>query len=441
MKTPASEAELTGWGALFQMINLEEIFNRDNIVNMSFFNFRNAITACYFADRDLRIQMVNENFRSFFPVLGDVSNIRFTNVLQQLGVDANHIDNFDKQLQEAGRVLIPEIPIEVDGEQRIFSLMSTYTDDPTFSYLNGVQGQFVDRTTEFELRREREQLLQDKLRDRELIEEKTHELERIANQLAKYLSPQIYTSIFTGNGATTETLARKNLTIFFSDIEGFTDISDGMEPERLAFFINTYLTEMANIAIEHGGTIDKFIGDAVLVFFGDPESEGDQTDALKCARMALHMRQRVRQLEKVWHEKGISRALKVRMGINTGFCTVGNFGSESRMDYTVLGSPVNLAARLQTAAEADTILVGETTQVLIQDLADSTRMPDMELKGFARAMGCYRLNSLKEDSIAPDSMTRVGKHVEVSIPDRRRIREAIEELRRIQTDLERDAPD
>jgi len=254
------------------MINLEEIFNRDNIVNMSFFNFRNAITACYFADRDLRIQMVNENFRSFFPVLGDVSNIRFTNVLQQLGVDADHIDNFDKQLQEAGRVLIPEIPIEVDGEQRIFSLMSTYTNDPTFSYLNGVQGQFVDRTTEFELRRERERererLLQDKLRDRELIEEKTRELERIANQLAKYLSPQIYTSIFTGNGATTETLARKNLTIFFSDIEGFTDISDGMEPERLAFFINTYLTEMANIAIEHGGTIDKFIGDAVLVFLG-----------------------------------------------------------------------------------------------------------------------------------------------------------------------------
>ncbi len=332
-------------------------------------------------------------------------------------------------------MLIPEIPITIDDSERVFSLMSTYTEDPSFSYLNGVQGQFVDRTQEFELRREREQLMKEKLRDRELIEAKTRELERIANQLAKYLSPQIYSSIFSGNGATTETLARKNLTIFFSDIEGFTDISDGMEPERLSFFINTYLTEMSNIAIEHGGTIDKFIGDAILIFFGDPETEGDRNDALNCARMAIDMRKRVRELEKTWHEKGISKPLKVRMGINTGYCTVGNFGSEHRLEYTVLGSPVNLAARLQTAAEADTILLGESTHLLVQDIADCTQMPDMNLKGFARPMGCYRLDELKGEEADLRPVTRVGKHVEVSIPDRRNIREAIKELRRIQREL------
>jgi class 3 adenylate cyclase len=387
--------------------------------------------------RGRRLQQ-NDNFGAFFSGLGDVSNVRFTNILQRLEVERKHIDEFVKQLEATGRVLIPEIPIEVDGAQRVFSLMSTRTEDAGFSYLNGVQGQFVDRTAEFELRREREQLLEEKLRDREVIVEKTRELERIANQLAKYLSPQIYTSIFAGNGATTDTLARKNLTVFFSDIEGFTDISDGMEPERLSFFINTYLTEMANIALEHGGTVDKFVGDAILVFFGDPESEGDRNDALRCARMALQMRERVRELDKVWHENGISRQLRVRMGINTGYCTVGNFGSENRLEYTVLGSPVNLAARLQAAAEADTILMGESTQVLIEDVVDSTRMADMELKGFARAMGCYRLNALNEDGDAELSMRRVGRHVEVSIRDRRRIREAIEELRRIQTDLEGD---
>lgn len=419
------------------MINLEEIFNRTNIIDLSFFNFRNAITAAYFADRDLRIYKVNDNFSSFFPVLGDVSNIKFTNVLQQLGVDSSYIDSFDDQLKKTGNVLIPEIPIEIDGEERTFSLMSTYTNDPSFSYLNGVQGQFVDRTAEFELRREREQLLKEKLKDRELIEEKTRELERIANQLAKYLSPQIYTSIFSGNGATTDTLARKNLTIFFSDIEGFTDISDGMEPERLSFFINTYLTEMANIAIEYGGTLDKFIGDAVLIFFGDPESEGDRNDALKCAKMAIAMRERVRELESVWHEKGITKPLKVRMGINTGYCTVGNFGSESRLEYTVLGSPVNLAARLQTAAEADTILLGESAHMLIEDDVDCTKMADMTLKGFARPIACYRLNGMR-DGAEKGPVTRVGKHVAVSIHDRRRIREAIEELRRIQIDLEHD---
>jgi adenylate cyclase len=422
------------------MMNLEDIFNRANILDISFFNFRNAITACYFADRDLRILKVNDNFRSFFPVLGNVSNVYFPNVLEQLGVEASFIDSFSSQLETNGHVLIPHIPIKIEGEDRVFSLMSTYTQDPSFSYLNGVQGQFVDRTAEWQLRREREQLLEDKLRDRELIEEKTRQLERIADRLAKYLSPQIYNSIFSGKSEAADPLARKNLTIFFSDIEGFTDISDGMEPERLSFFINTYLSEMSNIAIEHGGTIDKFIGDAILVFFGDPETEGDRNDALKCVRMALRMRERVRELETVWHDNGISKPLKVRMGINTGYCTVGNFGSEHRLEYTVLGSPVNLASRLQTAAEADTILISESTYMLIGDDADCRRMDDMRLKGFARPVGCYRLDELREADGAVGPMTRVGRHVAVNIPDRRRIREAIEELRRIEQDLRHHVP-
>jgi class 3 adenylate cyclase len=422
------------------MINLEEIFNRTNIVDLSFFNFRNAITACYFADRDLRILKVNDNFRTFFPVLGNVSNVFFPHVLEQLGVEAQYIDTFSAQLASDGHVLIPHIPIKVEGDDRVFSLMSTYTSDPSFSYLNGVQGQFVDRTAEWALRREREELLEDKLRDRELIEEKTRELERIADRLAKYLSPQIYGSIFSGKSEAADPPARKNLTIFFSDILGFTDISDAMEPERLSFFINTYLSEMSNIAIEHGGTIDKFIGDAILVFFGDPETDGDREDALKCARMALRMRERVRELEKVWRENGISKPLKVRMGITTGFCTVGNFGSEHRLEYTVLGSPVNMASRLQTAAEADTVLIGESTYMLLEDVAVCVRMEDMTLKGFARPVGCYRLDAIRGIEGEEGPMTRVGRHVAVNIPDRRRIREAIEELRRIEQELEHHIP-
>ena len=280
------------------MLNPEEFFNRANILDISFFNFRNAITACYFADQDLRILKVNDNFKSFFPVLGNVSNVFFPDVLEQLGVEATYINSFSDQLEKDGHVFIPQIPLQIDGAPRVFSLMSTYTHDESFSYLNGVQGQFVDRTAEWQLRREREQLLEEKLRDRELIEEKTRELERIANRLAKYLSPQIYGSIFSGKSEAADPPARKNLTIFFSDIQGFTDISDGMEPERLSFLINTYLSEMASIAIEYGGTIDKFIGDAILVFFGDPETDGDRDDALKCARMAVRMRERIHELRR-----------------------------------------------------------------------------------------------------------------------------------------------
>ena len=272
-----------------------------------------------------------------------------------------------------------------------------------------------------------------------LVAERTSKLENVANRLAKYLSPQIYNSIFSAKGEAAGSLARKNLTIFFSDIEGFTDISDGMEPERLSFLINTYLSEMSNIAIEHGGTIDKFIGDAILVFFGDPETEGDRNDALRCARMALRMRDRVRELEKVWHEHGISKPLRARMGITTGYCTVGNFGSVHRLDYTVLGSPVNLAARLQARADADTILIADSTWLLIRDVADATPMGEITPKGFTRPVGCYRLNGLSGLD-AGDAVTMAGRHVSVNIPDRRHVQEAIDELRHMEKDLARHLP-
>jgi adenylate cyclase len=110
-------------------------------------------------------------------------------VLEQLGVEAEHIDSFASLLEADGHVFIPKIPIRVDGVDKVFSLMSTYTKDPSFSYLNGVQGQFVDRTAEWDLRKEREKLLEEKLRDRELIEDKTRQLERLASRVAKYLSP------------------------------------------------------------------------------------------------------------------------------------------------------------------------------------------------------------------------------------------------------------
>jgi class 3 adenylate cyclase len=272
-----------------------------------------------------------------------------------------------------------------------------------------------------------------------LVAERTSALEKAANRLAKYLSPQIYNSIFSAKGEAAGALARKNLTVFFSDIAGFTDISDGMEPERLSFFINTYLSEMSKIAIEHGGTIDKFIGDAIVVFFGDPETEGDRNDALRCARMALRMRDRMLELDRVWQENGISKPLRARMGMTTGYCTVGNFGSEHRIEYTVLGSAVNLAARLETRAEAGTILIADSTWLLIRDAADATPMGEIALKGFARPVACYRLDALSAPG-AGGAVTLSGRHVSVNVPDRHHLKEAMAELRRMEEDLARRLP-
>ena len=166
-------------------MKIEDFFNQPNIVDLSFFNFRNAITAAYFANDKLEVQKVNENFESFFPILGNVTNIYFPHVLEQLGVPGAQIEEFVENIAHKGFILIPEVHITIEGEDRVFSLLSTRTNDDAFSYLNGIQGQFVDRTAEWNLRKEREQLLEQKLRDREVIEEKSRQLEDLATKLAK----------------------------------------------------------------------------------------------------------------------------------------------------------------------------------------------------------------------------------------------------------------
>jgi len=420
-------------------MNVEEFLDRSVVIDMSFFNFRNAISAAYFANDEFKVLKFNKNFQKFFPVLGNVSNAYFPDVLEQLGVPGEQIDVWITGIRERGSVALSKIQIDANGESRFYSLISARTVDDGFTYLNGIQGQFIDRTDEWNLRQEREELLEEKIRNREKIEEKNLQLENLAKRLAKYLSPQIYESIFADVQGRTAPTARKNLTIFFSDIERFTDLSDTLEPERLAKVINSYLSEMSTIAIECGGTIDKFIGDAVMVFFGDPESEGEVADALKAVEMALLMKQRVADLQSHWKKLGVPNGLSVRVGIATGFCTVGNFGSDQRLDYTVLGSPVNLAARLQTSAPPNEVLIEENTFNLIREHVECEFFEEMTPKGFTRATRTYRVKEfISEEHLRHNRLllSRTGDRVEVTVLDSSDIRAAIEELRRIQTEFE-----
>lgn len=419
-------------------MNVQDFFNQDKIIDLSFFNFENAITAAYYANENLEVQKVNKNFVDFFPVLGNIKNVYFPNVLEQLGVPEDQISQFKSDLDKNGKVLIPQILINIDGKERIFSLLSAKTKNKNFEYLNGVQGQFVDRTSEWELRREREQLYEQSKIDNRIIEEKSTQLENLATRLAKYLSPQIYKSIFEDKQEVKSTHSRKNLTIFFSDIIQFTDLTDTMEPEKLANVINSYLSEMSTIAVKSGGTIDKFIGDAIMVFFGDPETDGEVQDALKCLEMAIMMRNRVEELQKHWKKMGVKNGLGVRMGVSTGFCTVGNFGSDLRLDYTVLGSPVNLAARLQSAADKNTILIDENTNNLINGVVNTQKHSSITPKGFVRPIDTFVLNDFKSEihKNKRKMLSHSGKRVEINVIDSSDIRAAIEELKNIQEKFE-----
>ena len=137
-------------------MDLEDFLNQKNIIALSFFNFRNAITAAYFANTDLKIIRVNENFKKFFPVLGNLTNVYFPDVLTQLGVAEEKINQFKDDIKNNGFVKIPAILIRINSEVRVYSLFSTLTNDQNFSYLNGIQGQFVDRTNEWKLQSEKE---------------------------------------------------------------------------------------------------------------------------------------------------------------------------------------------------------------------------------------------------------------------------------------------
>src|SRR6516225_4199243 len=170
-----------------------------------------------------------------------------------------------------------------------------------------------------------------------------------------------------GRSKVTVASRRKKLTIFFSDLEGFTETTERLESEDLTQLLNHYLTEMSKIALQFGGTIDKYVGDAILIFFGDPDTKGVKADAIACVKMAVAMRKRMRELESVWRASGIEKPPRCRTGINTGFCTVGNFGSEDRMDYTIIGSGVNLACRLEATATPGEILISYETFALVKD--------------------------------------------------------------------------
>ncbi len=224
-----------------------------------------------------------------------------------------------------------------------------------------------------------------------LMKEKNALLELLSERLSRYISPQLAKTILEDKQDVLLETSRKKLTIFFSDIVGFAEIADKLESEELTYHLNAYLEEMTKVALEYGATIDKYMGDSLMVFFGDPVSKGVKEDALLCVQMALEMRKRIRSLI----NNGTILPFKTRIGINTGYGTVGNFGSKSRMDYTVIGKEVNIASRLEGVANEGEIVVSDATYQLVKENIKCEERGVFELKGVSHPVKAYRVDGKK----------------------------------------------
>jgi class 3 adenylate cyclase len=223
-------------------------------------------------------------------------------------------------------------------------------------------------------------------------------LRRIEKRLKKYVSVQLYQNIIKGRErAETYKTLRKNLTVFFSDIKNFSIITSSMDGETLSKFLNSYLDEMTKIVVKHGGTLDKYIGDAVMVFFGAPGDYSAEENVKRCIDMSLEMREKMKSIRKEWYSMGYEQPFHIRMGIATGWCMVGNFGSSQRMDYTITGRTVNLASRLEQCAEVDEILMCHSTWGVAKDYIVTHTPIERTLKGFNEAKITHQLIDLKSN--------------------------------------------
>lgn len=226
------------------------------------------------------------------------------------------------------------------------------------------------------------------------------EKERLHYAFSKYISPDIVENIVSGKGNLHLGGEKTVLSVIFTDLQKFTDMSESMEAETLVRVLNEYLNEMSQVIISLGGTIDKFEGDAIMAFFGAPKKIKDH--AIRCCLSALRMK----RMEVLLNEKLISLGLiktplVTRIGINTGEVIVGNIGSMQRLDYTIIGSNVNIASRVESANKiySTKLLISEQTYELVKDFFETRFVDNAVLKGVSEKVPVYELISEKADSI------------------------------------------
>jgi class 3 adenylate cyclase len=255
-------------------------------------------------------------------------------------------------------------------------------------YAETLEQKVEERTAE--LRKAKEELL---LFNRELedkVNRQVKELERY-NTLRRYVSPKLAEQILSSGQSLGAGTQRKMMTILFSDIRNFSVLTDSLEPEEIFHLLDEYLSEMTKLIHQYDGTLNKIIGDGLLVFFGDPIPMADH--AQRAVLMGIDMQKMVGELRQEWIQYG--HELGIGIGINTGYMTVGNIGSDIYKDYTVIGNQVNVGARLESLAKPGQTLISQRTYSRVFDLVEVEKVGEIKVKGIHNPIITYNVKGLQ----------------------------------------------
>lgn len=215
----------------------------------------------------------------------------------------------------------------------------------------------------------------------------------IKSAFQQYLAPEVINQLMDNPERLKLGGERQVVTAFFSDVKGFSTISEKLDPEALVNLMQEYLTEMSNIVMKHGGTIDKYIGDAIVAFFGAPVHFEDHP--VKAVLASLEMQQRLEEMRQTWRQEGRPEDMMLyqRIGLNTGPMVVGNMGSQSRFNYTMMGNSVNLAARLEGANKfyGTYSMCTEYTQEAAKDVVEFRELDSIAVKGLSKPVRVFEL--------------------------------------------------
>jgi len=222
------------------------------------------------------------------------------------------------------------------------------------------------------------------------VEEQVGQLEQLG-RLKRFFSPQLAELIVAGGADDPLKTHRREVTVVFLDLRGFTAFAETAEPEEVMGVLREYHAEMGKLILDHEGTLERFTGDGMMIFFNDPVPVPNPAE--RAVRMALAMRERVDHLVTIWQKRGYQLALGV--GIAQGYATIGAIGFEGRWDYGAIGTVTNLAARLCGEAKGGQILVHQRVATSMEDFADLEEIGPLTLRGLLRPVAAFNIVRIK----------------------------------------------